>query len=324
MKVYREITPLDFDDVFVLIDSVDNGFDYPIHHHPEFELTLITGSSGVRIVGDATERYQEEDLVLLGPFLQHKWDGDAPSSARTAPCRVTTLQFERNLFDAQLFKKKPFYEIEEMLKEAQRGIQFSGPTLARAREMLLAMTDLGGMASILKFLELMDLLAKSKTRRLLASEGFTARSLNIKSERIRIAYRYILNNFRRQDLKISEVATRVNMSDSAFSHFFKKSTNKSFTQFLIDLRIGYACKLLIETEDSISEIGYQCFNNLTNFNRLFKKHRSCTPFEYRKFYKEKNAFDWTTQKTLYQFMPSDQMVGEKQKPKEYATRLVHL
>ncbi|MCB0561137.1 MAG: helix-turn-helix transcriptional regulator [Lewinellaceae bacterium] len=323
MKVYREITPLGLEDVFVLIDSIDNGFDYPIHNHPEYELTLVMGSSGRRIVGDSTEKYQDNDLVLIGPFLHHKWDGDEALQAQDVHCRVITLQFEMNLFDSKIFRKKPFFKIRKMLESSSRGIQFSGQALSRAREKLIQLTELNGMASILNFLDLMNGLAESGERSLLASEGFSKQPVTVKNERIKSAYQYILDNFTRQDLKVGDVAGRVNMSDSAFSHFFKKSTNKSFKQFLLDLRIGHACKLLIETDQSISEIGYQCFNNLTNFNRLFKKYRHCTPFEYRKSYKEKDSFDWTTQKTLNQFLPDGEEVRDIFKPKAYAARLVH-
>ena len=323
MKVYREITPLGSEDVFVLIDSVDNDFDYPIHYHPEYELTLVMGSSGRRIVGDSTEKYQDSDLVLIGPFLHHKWDGDGAPKEKGAHCRVITLQFEANLFDSKIFRKKPFFEIRKMLESSSRGMRFSGRAFETAREKMIQLTQLSGMASILKFLDLMNGLAESREKACLASEGYSKQPVDGKSERIKVAYQYILDHFTRQDLKVGDVAERLNMSDSAFSHFFKKSANKSFKQFLIDHRIGHACKLLIETDLSISEIGYQCFNNLTNFNRLFKKNRQCTPFEYRKSYREKNSFDWTTQKARYQFMPADEEVRDIFKPKEYAARLVH-
>lgn len=323
MKVYREITPLGLEDVFVLIDSIDNGFDYPIHNHPEYELTLVMGSSGRRIVGDSTEKYLGSDLVLLGPFLHHKWDSDGAPREKGAHCRVITLQFEMNLFDSKIFGKKPFFEIRKMLESSSRGIRFSGKAFDAAREKLIQLTQLNGMASILKFLEMMNGLAESNEKTHLASEGFSKRPVTVKSERIKAAYQYILDNFTRQGLKVGDVAGRLNMSDSAFSHFFKKSANKSFKQFLIDLRIGHACKLLIETDLSVSEIGYQCFNNLTNFNRLFKKYRHCTPFEYRKSYKEHTSFDWTTQKALYQFLPADEEARDVLKPAKYAGRLVH-
>ncbi len=323
MQVFREITPLDFEDVFVLIDSIDNGFDYPIHNHPEYELTLVMGSTGRRIVGDSTEKYQDSDLVLIGPFLHHKWDSDGTPKEGGGHCRVITLQFEMNLFDSRIFGKKPFFKIRKMLESSIRGIQFSGQASEMAREKLIELTQLHGMASILKFLDLMNGLAESSEKTHLASEGFRTQPVDVKNERIKAAYQYILDNFTRQDLKVGDVAARVNMSDSAFSHFFKKSTNKSFKQFLISLRIGHACKLLIETDLSISEIGYQCFNNLTNFNRLFKKYRHCTPFEYRSFYKEKNSFDWTEQKTLNQFLPDGEEVRDIFKPRNYSARLVH-
>ena len=106
MNIYREITPLKTPDVFVVLDSVCNGFDYPIHNHPEYELNLIAGMSGTRIVGDSIERYTDFDLVLLGPYLYHKWDGDAQLQQNGQPYRVITIQFSMELFSAQLFQKE--------------------------------------------------------------------------------------------------------------------------------------------------------------------------------------------------------------------------
>jgi AraC-like DNA-binding protein len=114
------------------------------------------------------------------------------------------------------------------------------------------------------------------------------------------------------------------MSESAFSHFFQKYAFRSFTQFLVDLRIGHACKLLLDTDDTVAQISAKSgFNNLANFNRLFKKYRSCTPLEYRKRYLEKTAFDWSKQPTPWQFIPSDSRTRQTVQPLEYSTRLLH-
>ena len=323
MKIFREITPLKTNDVFVVLDSVDKGFDYPIHNHPEFELNLIMGSAGNRIVGDSTTKYQDSDLALIGPYLYHKWDGSDAPLYHYNTCRVITIQFANNLFEDTLLKKTPFFKIKNLLTESNRGIVFTGETYRIAKDKMLMLTELKGLESVLEFLSLLDLLSQSKDRAYLASEGFNTQAINADSKRIEIANQFILSNFRDQKMKIGDVAAKVHMSDSAFSQFFKKYTNKNFTHFLVDLRIGYACKLLLESDEPISQICFDSgFNNIANFNRLFKKNRKCTPMGFRKLYKEKNTFDWKNQITPNQFLPGDNPLSETESPQEYATKLL--
>lgn len=324
MNIYREITPLKGPDVFVVLDSVCNGFDYPIHNHPEYELNLIAGMSGTRIVGDSTERYTDFDLVLLGPYLYHKWDGDAQLQQNGPPYRVITIQFAMELFSGQLFQKERFIKIRQLLRDSSRGIRFHGKTFEEAMRIMIGLTEDKGFTNIIEFLQLLDLLSQTNDTTLLASEGFSPKALRSESNRIQVAYGYILKHFANPDLKIGEVATLVNMSDSAFSHFFQKFAFRSFTDFLIDIRVGHTCKLLLETDQTVNQIASKSgFNNLANFNRLFKKHRSCTPVEYRRKYLEKAEFDWTHQVTPWQFMPQRKGDKEAVKPSSYATRLVH-
>lgn len=323
MQIYREITPLNKSDVFVLLDSASNGFDYPIHNHPEYELNLIMGMSGSRTVGDSTERYFDADLVLIGPYIYHKWDGDAALLASGQQYRVITIQFGMDLFNAHLLQKGRFFKIRELLNDARRGLKFSGQTLSDASRMMISLTQDKEFSNIIEFLSLLDLLSRSTERDFLASEGFTPQSFKSDNNRIKIAYGAILRYFTNSNLKIGEIAKMVNMSESAFSHFFQKYTNKSFTQFLIDVRIGHACKLLLDTDDTIKEICFQSgFNNLANFNRLFKKYRNCTPLEYRKKFQLNSDFDWAQQTTPWQFLP-DQNLMEKFSPDKYSTRLLH-
>jgi AraC-like DNA-binding protein len=323
MNIYREITPLQEPDVFVVLDSFSNGFDYPIHNHPEYELNLVMGISGTRIVGDSTERYFDHDLVLLGPYLYHKWDGDEAMQKSGQPYRVITIQFGTDLFNTQLLQKDRFFKIRKLLQDASRGIKFHGKTLKEAIKKMIILTKDQGFTSIIEFLQLLDLLSNSTETAFLASEGFTPQALKSESNRIRIAYGYILKNFHDQHIKMGDVAAQVNMSNSAFSHFFQKYTNKSFTQFLIDVRIGHACKLLLDTDENISQICYLSgFNNLANFNRLFRKYRSCTPLEYRRRYQENSTFDWTRQMTPWQFLPKGAQLKEGTDPFEYTTTKV--
>ena len=325
MNIYREITPLNPPDVFVVLDSVCNGFDYPIHNHPEYELNLVAGMSGTRIVGDSTERYTDYDLVLLGPYLYHKWDGDAHLQASGQPYRVVTIQFAMDLFSGQLFQKERFIQIRQMLRESIRGIKFQGKTVEAAMRIMIDLTEDKGFANVVEFLQLLDLLSKSTEVTYLASEGFSPQALRSDSNRIQVAYGYILKHFTDPDLKIGHVASQLNMSDSAFSHFFTKFAFRNFTHFLIDVRVGHACKLLLDTDETINQICFKSgFNNLANFNRLFKKYRKCTPQEYRRRYFEKNDFDWTKQITPWQFLPGKSQTQGSVKPQAYSTRLVHL
>lgn len=326
MNIYHEITPLKAPDVFVVIDSVCNGFDYPIHNHPEYEINLIAGMSGTRIVGDSTERYTDYDLVLLGPYLYHKWDGDEHLQQNGKPYRVVTIQFAMDLFSGgQLFQKERFIKIRQLLRDSSRGIKFHGKTFEEAMQIMLNLTEDKGFTNIIEFLQLLDLLSRSAESTFLASEGFSPQSPRTENNRVQVAYGYILKHFTDPSMKVGDVAAQVNMSDSAFSHFFQKSAFKSFTQFLVDVRIGHACKLLLHTDETINQISFKSgFNNLANFNRLFKKYRSCTPVEYRKRYLEKNEFDWTKQVTPWQFLPGKAQAKEAIKPVAYSTRLVHL
>ncbi len=324
MNIYREITPLKNPDVFVVIDSVCNGFDYPIHNHPEYELNLIAGMSGTRIVGDSIERYTEYDLVLLGPYLYHKWDGDAQMQQNGQPYRVITIQFAMELFSGQLFQKERFIKIRQLLRDSSRGIKFHGKTFEAAMRIMIGLTEDKGFTNIIEFLQLLDLLSQTSDTTFLASEGFSPKALRSDSNRIQVAYGYILKHFTNADLKIGDVASLVNMSDSAFSHFFQKFAFRSFTDFLIDIRVGHTCKLLLDTDDTVNQIASKSgFNNLANFNRLFKKYRACTPVEYRRRYLEKDGFDWSHQVTPWQFMPQKKGDKEAIKPVSYATRLVH-
>ncbi len=325
MNIYREITPLQEPDVFVVLNSFNNGFDYPIHNHPEFELNMVDGISGTRIVGDSTAQYFDTDLVLLGPYLYHKWDGDEAMLQSGKPYQVITIQFGRDLFNSQLLQKDRFYRIRKLLQDASRGIQFQGKTFQQAKALMVELTKEKGFTSIIGFLQLLDLLSQSTETTFLASEGFTPQALRSDSNRIQIAYGYILKNFHKQQLKIGDVAAQLNMCTSAFSHFFQKYTNTSFTEFLINLRIGNVCHQLLNTDDNISQISYRSgFNNMANFNRLFKKNRSCTPAEYRRLNKENAAFDWEKQITPWQFVPPGAKLSEAFRPAHYSTtKVVH-
>lgn len=275
----REITPVQPDDFFIIMNHLDAKFDYPIHYHPEYELNLVLDSSGKRIVGDAIDKYSDIDLVFIGPNTYHKWAGDREGKGS----HVITIQFPEELFDKTFLNRKLMFPIKELLQKSYRGIEFSDETKWDMKDRILDLCKTNGFDSVLNFLSILYDLAISRNQKLLASSTFKSEFEVPKSRRIKKVVQYLQENYN-QDIMLSDVATLVNMTDSAFSHFFKRKTQHSFSDYLIDIRIGYACRRLLETSLNISEICFSCgFNNLSNFNRLFKKKKGCTPSEFRKY-----------------------------------------
>ncbi|MCO6462230.1 MAG: helix-turn-helix domain-containing protein [Saprospiraceae bacterium] len=325
LNILREITPVGKDDVYVILDSFSNGFDYPIHCHPEYEITLILGVSGVRLVGDHTEQFDDHDLVLLGPYLYHKWTGDEYDNGILKKYRVVTIQFSMDLFEGPIFQKQQFHRIKKMLDNSIRGIRFEGDDFLQAMKKITRLTNERGFINILEFFELLEFLSNAKQYRYLASEGFTPETLKWDSKRIQHAYHYIIKNFAKPKLKLATVANLINMSESAFSHFFKKYTNKNFTEFLTDVRIGHACKSLLSTDETISQIAYKSgFNNIANFNRLFKKYKDCTPFEYRQLRRDNSRKDMPEEINMWQQLPEDQKKTHLTKTPINSTRVIHV
>ena len=277
-KLTREITPLSQDDLFILLNNKMAKFDYPNHFHNDYELNMVCNTSGKRIVGDSVENFNDLDLVLLGSNLPHKWK--APTRADT---HVITIQFDSSIVDSFLIGKKLFAPIKEMLIRSSRGLDFSVATKQLIKEKLILLSHSGGFATALEFYSILYELATSQGQRYLASSTFDTSTVSreSKSQRIEAVCKYVEDNYVK-DISLGEVADLVAMSESSFSHFFKKRTNRNFISYLNDVRIGHSTKRLFETTSSIKEISFLCgFSNISNFNRIFKKIKGQTPSEYR-------------------------------------------
>jgi AraC-like DNA-binding protein len=307
VKIYKEITPLSEQDVFVILDSDQVGFNYPIHSHSANELTLVLNSSGNRIVGDSVEKYFDHDLVLIGSNVYHKWDDDDVPMQMKNKAHVVTIQFSDSRLNSSLFDKKAFSEIRKMLFNARRGIVFHGKTKKKVTDKVLELIDKEPFDGAMKFFKILQLLATTKESNILASEQYECVADDNKYT-INKIFKYITENFTKNKLSIIELANAFNMSPSSFGHYFKRRTQKSFTQFVIDLRLGYASRLLLYSDLSISDIAYDSgYNNLANFNRLFKKNKGMTPFAFRKKMRNSDDFYWKNQITPNQFIPADQL-----------------
>lgn len=275
-RIIREITPINNDDFFVLLNHPCAGFDFPTHYHTEIELNMVKHFEGKRIVGDSIEPLNGSDLVLIGPNTFHAWESHP--DFRT---HVITIQFNPELFGSSFINKNLFRPVKELLDLSPRGIVFSEAEQKRILPRLLALADKKGFDSVIDFLYILNELALSPNKRILCSPNFTQNHYEVKSRRIKIIHQYLQKNYGNK-ITVSEVAKLINMTESGFCHFFKKRTQKSFIDFLNDLRVGEAARMLLETTHTVSEISFNCgFNNISNFNRIFKKKKGQTPSEFR-------------------------------------------
>lgn len=275
-EIQQEIVPITQDDLFVIKNHPNAKFDYPIHCHPEYEINLVMNTSGTRVVGDDEEAFDELDLVMTGPFVPHVWKSELVTN------HVITIQFSSDLLSFQMINKRLFMPIRQLLIDSMQGLHFYGPEAERIRNEIVEITRMQGFQTATKFLNILNLLAYSPRRKLVSNMYESENLVNSsKSRRITKACKYIEENISHK-ISLSDVAMLVNMSDSAFSHFFKKKTGISFITYVNNLRVAKACDLLASTSLSASEICYDCgFNNKSNFIRIFTKRKNMTPIEYR-------------------------------------------
>ena len=257
-------------------------FTYPWHFHSEFELVYVLKSSGKRFVADSVEPFSEGDITLLGSNLPHFWKSEDPGNADN-PMHVNAIvvQFHKDFFRDEINSYPEFHPINELLKRAVRGIHFTAPVAEKLGRMLKRLLKLNGLERTLYFIKLLDTMARNENYRILASKAYQLeehRELNSRLDKI---MHFLTTNYQRK-ITQNEIASKIGMTPSAFCRYFKEKTGKSFIFFVNELRIGYACKLLIENHLSITQICFECgFNNLSNFNRMFKRQTGYTPGEYQ-------------------------------------------
>lgn len=277
--IQREITPINDEDLFIVLNHPHARFDYAAHFHSDYEINLVLNSRGKRIVGDCVAEYRDLDLVMVGPNIPHRW----VSEDDNGNAHVVTIQFHKETLEYPIINKKIFHPVKELFTNSFYGIEFSDETKVAMKDTLLNLSHKQGAESALEFFRILYLLSVSSNQKFLL-EGSSKMDFAIresKSRRINKVITYIQEHFQ-EDITLSAVAESVGMSESAFSHFFRKRTNRSFIDYLNDIRIGHAAKVLYETTHTIAEVCYSSgFNNISNFNRIFKRKKGQTPSEYR-------------------------------------------
>ncbi|MGN0234817.1 MAG: AraC family transcriptional regulator [Paludibacteraceae bacterium] len=285
--VLTEITPLEKSDCMYLRAGEKEMFSYPLHRHAEIEINFIENCAGrIRVVGDNIEELGQTELVLIGSNLAHAWE--QPAGVRPQKMREITIQFHPNLLSGILQDKEQFRTIRDLIQRSQRGVAFGAGATRHVLELLenLARTP-KGFYRYIRLLELLYELSQEQDYHLLSSSQFAEADISTDSRRINKAVHYIDKHFA-DVIRMPEVAALVGMTPTAFSRYFSRHTGRSFSDFVVEKRIGFATRQLVNTTDSVAEIGYAAgFSTLTNFNRLFKHRMGCTPKEFRANYNKR-------------------------------------
>lgn len=255
------------------------------HYHPQLELMLIQESTGSVFVGDGIEEFAPGTLVLIGQNIPHLWQNDPEYfvSESNSQASGITIHFN-NDFVGNLHDIPELNDIYELIQRAAQGIKFTGvdnrPIVAKINTML----NLYGYERLICFLDTLKMLSSHPKYKLLSSLGFMDSFKEIRDTKILPVYEYVMNNFKKP-ISLSRVASIANMNPSAFSRYFSSVQKKTFTQFVNEIRVGYACKLLIDGNHNIAQACFESgFNNLSNFNKHFRSIKNVAPSTYIKLY----------------------------------------
>lgn len=289
-KIITEPTPLSDKDCFYLIDRLRDGFSHHLHCHAEYELNLVTGCKGSRrLVGDSLEETPNYDMVLIAPQVEHQW---IQHNCRNMKIREICLQFSSGLFSEDLLAKTQFSNIRRLFESCTFGLAFDmdamlavfGKVEALARKAV-------GFERILMLMDVLNTLGEAIAQGHAHEVSTTHNSENHTSEngRVALVQDYIAANYR-SVLRLEKISSMAGMTPTSFSRFFKMRTGQSLSEYIIEVRLSHAARMLIDSHKTVAEICFGCgFNNVSNFNRIFKNKKNCSPKEFRETYRRTHS-----------------------------------
>ena len=286
-RVLREITPLNENDFMYVADRHKKEFDYPIHIHDVLELNFVANAAGARrVVGDSSEVIDNLDLVLItSPDLEHMWE---QYECKSEDIHEVTVQF-RLYFERPTspFRYNSHKSVYRMLVRAKRGLAFPPQAIMLVYHRLVRLSSIEeGFLAVQELFSILYELSKFDNARELATSSFAKVEVESESKRILKVKNYIDEHYK-DDMSLEQLADLVGMTPTAFSRYFKQRTSKNISEYIVDIRLGHAARMLIDTADSVSTICWRTgFNTLSNFNRLFRKRKGCNPTEFREKYQK--------------------------------------
>ena len=279
-SILKESPPLTKADCFSIYARYKTEFNFPVHYHEEYELNFIENAKGVRrVVGSSMEEIDNYELVLGGPNIPHAW---FTYKCKSESIFEVTIQFHRDLFHEIFLKRNQLNFIRSLFERSLKGVSFSRRTIERLAPRIKALAEKAGFESVLDLMSILHELSLSPDSRTLSDDiTYNSDLIYADSQRVEKVIDFINTNFSRV-VRLAEAADLVEMTETAFSRFFKTKTGITFVDYLNDIRIGHASRLLIDTTSPIGEIAQECgFISITNFNRLFKKRKGLVPKDFR-------------------------------------------
>jgi AraC-like DNA-binding protein len=258
------------------------------HYHPEIELIHIEQGSGTQFVGDNIQNFQSGDLLLIGPNLPHYWRCDEKYFQRESNlyAQATVVHFSEEMLG------KPFLELPEnkgiceLLLKARLGMKISGKGTEKAKELLKELLNQTSGNKIISLLQILETLAHCTDIKLLSNTHYHHEFDQFDTDRLNHIYQYSVTHFQKK-ISIEEISEVANISPHSFCRYFKSRSRKTYSQFLLELRIGHACKLLSESYLPVAQVCYESgFNNFANFNKYFKIHTGTSPLAYQKEFRK--------------------------------------
>lgn len=284
MKAIEQRLPPEFDKSFIVFQEIGTSFPCPWHFHPEYELVLVTKSTGRRMVGDNIGTFQENDLVFMGPLLPHVWVNDNVYREARADhnAEAIVIHFVKDFLGERFMDIPEVEHLKKFLSLSDRGMAFKGRTRNQIVAIMKKMPAMNGLQRLSSLFTIFDILSRTREYDFLTSPGFMQKFQFNSSERFKKITEYIMHNFD-EDIKLPEIASVANMAVTTFCNFFKEHYRVSFIEYLNSVRIGHACRLLGEDSNNVVQVAYECgFKNIANFNRQFRKYKEMTPTEYRR------------------------------------------
>ena len=259
------------------------GFEW--HQHPEIELTLILSGAGQRFVGDSIEAYHAGDLMLLGSNLPHTW---ASHPGTDTPHTAVVAQFDPAWLSEMLSNTPEAGAVLKLLHRSRRGLRFTGPALVHAMQELPGLLDVRGLDRVLGLIKLLNTLAHGRGTKPLASPAYDPHEHRADSRVDRVCR--FLHDHATEPITQAQAADLIHMSGPAFSRFFRQRVGMTYSRYLHELRIGHACRLLLDTDIPITQACFESgFNNLSNFNRVFGSIKGTSPRAYRQHHLKHHA-----------------------------------
>ena len=272
--------------IFVIKELHEPHFDPTFHFHPEHQLFLVLKGEGMRFVGDVIKPFREGDLVFTGPNVPHVWRNDNAYFDRKNELSTAgiVIYLHDHFLGETLDQKEELENIQHLLKRSARGLEITGETNRIVGRMMRELLGLKGVDSFIQVLKILDIISKSPECHFITHNHYVTSHSHAETDRMNRVYDHVMKNFHRK-IDLEEVANIANMTVTSFSRYFKSRVNKSFSDFLKEIRIDYACKLLNEDNMSVEHVSYEAgFQTLSNFNKQFKEVTGKKPSAYRNEY----------------------------------------